>query len=154
MTNAPRSRVARAARGCAYLLGVLWTSPNTLVGLLAGFVLSLFGARPYFAEGSLAFRRVPRARGALVMGCVILHGGENLEAIVPTYAARCGDAPRGQCVRLGDHERAHVYQYLAFGPLFLPLYFLRGGVSARNPFERAADRYALTGQGWLPFLPL
>jgi hypothetical protein len=69
---------------------------------------------------------VPNARGALVLGCVILHGGENLDDIAPTYAARCGLAPRSQCVRLGGHERAHVYQYLLFGPLFLPLYFLCG----------------------------
>jgi hypothetical protein len=36
------------------------------------------------------------------------------------------------------------------GPLFLPLYLLCGGVSARNPFERAADRYAQCGHGWWP----
>jgi hypothetical protein len=54
-------------------------------------------------------------------------------------------------VRLGDHERAHVYQYLALGPLFLPLYFLCGGISWRNRFEQAADRYAQTGKGWWPW---
>jgi hypothetical protein len=132
-------------------LGMIWTLPNTLLGLLAGLVLVPFGARLHFAEGTLAFKRVPRARGALVLGCVILHGGEHLDAICRTYAARCGTAPATQCVRLGDHERAHVYQYLLFGPFFLPLYFLCGGISARNPFERAADRYALTGNGWYPF---
>jgi hypothetical protein len=52
---------------------------------------------------------------------------------------------------LGDHERAHVYQYMALGPLFLPLYFLCGGISHRNRFEQAADRYALTGKGWWPW---
>ncbi len=134
-----------------WTLGALWTLPNTLLGLIAGGVLLPFGAHLHLAEGALAFKRVPKARGALVLGCVILHGGENLDAIVPTYAARCGVAPSTQRVRLGDHERAHVYQYLLFGPLFLPLYFLCGGVSARNPFERAADRYALTGRGWYPF---
>lgn len=149
--SAPRSRVAVILRDFACAVGALWTSPYTLLGLLAGTTLCAFGARPYFAEGALAFKRIPHARGALVLGCVILHGGENLDAIVRTYASRCGDASRDQCVRLGDHERAHVYQYLAFGPLFLPLYFLCGGVSARNPFERAADRYALTGNGWWPF---
>jgi hypothetical protein len=34
----------------------------------------------------------------------------------------------------------------------LPLYFLHGGVSVRNRFERAADRYALTGKDWWPWL--
>jgi len=37
------------------------------------------------------------------------------------------------------------------GPLFLPLYLLHGGVSVRNRFERAADRYALCGKGWWPW---
>jgi len=55
------------------------------------------------------------------------------------------------CVRIGDHERAHVYQYLALGPFFLPLYFMCGGISARNRFEQAADRYAQTGKGWWPW---
>ena len=67
-----------------------------------------------------------------------------------TYAcAARGD--RDECVRIGDHERAHVYQYLALGPLFLPLYFACGGVSVRNRFEQAADRYAMTGRGWWPW---
>ena len=52
---------------------------------------------------------------------------------------------------IGDHERAHVYQYMALCPLFLPLYFLCGGISVRNRFERAADRYAQTGRGWWPW---
>ncbi len=134
-------------------LGMLWTLPNTLLGLVAGACLCALGARPYFAEGAIVFKRIPRTRGALVLGCVILHGGEDLDTRCQTYAARCGAAPRNQCVRLGDHERGHVYQYLAFGPLFLPLYLLCGGVSARNAFERAADRYALTGKNWLPDFP-
>lgn len=154
MRSVPRLRAATILRECGYALGALWTSPNTLLGLLAGAILWVFGAQPHFAEGALAFRRVPRARGALVLGCVILHGGEDLDATCPTYATHCGKAPRGQCVRLGDHERAHVYQYLAFGPLFLPMCFLCGGVSVRKPFERAADRYAMTGNGWMPWLHL
>jgi hypothetical protein len=39
---------------------------------------------------------------------------------------------------------------MVLGPLFLPVYLLCGGVNVRNPFERAADRYALTGKGWWP----
>ena len=143
-----RARIPRVL----WLIGVLWTLPNTLLGLLVGLALLPFGARAHIAEGTLAFKRMPKANGALVLGCVILHGGDSLDIDCPTYAARCGDAPAMQCVRLGDHERAHIHQYLLFGPLFLPLYFLCGGISARNPFERAADRYALTGQGWCPFL--
>ena len=44
-----------------------------------------------------------------------------------------------------------MFQYMALGPLFLPLYFLCGGISARNRFERSADRYAMTGRGWWPW---
>ena len=132
-------------------LGYVWTSPNTLLGLAIGLAGMAFGARPYFAEGAVAFRNFPRASGAMVLGSVILHGSTRLDAMVPTYAARCGKAPREECVRLGAHEHAHVLQYLVLGPLFLPLYGLCGGVSARNRFERAADRYALTGKGWWPW---
>lgn len=139
------------ARNALIALGMAWTLPNTLIGLLVGLGFCAFGARPHLAEEALAFKRIPRARGALVLGCVILHGGEDLDARVPTYAARRGSAPPTQCVRIGDHERAHVYQYLLLGPFFLPLYFLCGGVSARNPFERAADRYAMIGHGWWPW---
>lgn len=142
---------ARSAKRAALVsAGALWTLPNTLLGLLAGLACCALGARPYRAEGVLAFKRIPRTRGALVLGCVILHGGENLDAIVPTYAARCGTAAVDECVRIGDHERAHVFQYLLCGPLFLPLYFFCGGVSVRNPFERAADAYAVGGD-WRPW---
>ena len=96
------------------VLGAIWTSPNTLIGLL-----------------------------------VILHTGPDLDGLCLTYEHRAGrcEHPR---VRLGDHERAHVYQYMVLGPLFLPVYLACGGVSVRNPFERAADRYAMQGRGWWP----
>jgi hypothetical protein len=87
--------------------------------------------------------------GALVLGQVILNTGASLDVDCITYATRGSvDAQR---VRLADHERAHVLQYLALGPFFLPLYFLCGGISAVNRFERAADRYASTGRGWWPW---
>lgn len=132
-------------------LGHVWTSPNSALGLAIGLAGMPFGARPYLAEGAVAFRNFPRATGALVLGGVILHSDTRLDAMVPTYAARCGRAPATECVRLGAHEHAHLLQYLALGPLFLPLYAVCGGVSARNRFERAADRYALTGHGWWPW---
>jgi hypothetical protein len=87
--------------------------------------------------------------GALTLGQVILHTGESLDATAPTY--HCRQHGGSEAVRLADHERAHVYQYLALGPLFLPLYFLCGGISWRNRFEQAADFYAQTGRGWWPW---
>ncbi len=138
-----------AARG----LGMLWTSPNTIIGLVAGIAGIAFGAHAHASGRDLAivFHDWPWGPGgALTLGNVILHTGQTLDSTCVTYAHRAGlgDEPR---ILLADHERAHVYQYMALGPLFLPLYGLCGGISVRNPFERAADRYAREGRGWWPW---
>jgi len=134
----------------AQVLGALWTLPNTLAGLAAGLVALAGGAKAEVADGALVFHGVPFGPGgALTLGQVILHTGDSLEGSALTYW--CKQHGGGDCVRLGDHERAHVYQYLALGPLFLPLYFLCGGISWRNRFEQSADRYAQTGKGWWPW---
>ncbi|MCW4455524.1 hypothetical protein OK348_12055 [Flavobacterium sp. MXW15] len=133
-------------------LGALWTSPNTAIGLLAGLVGTAAGARPRWNRGdcALVFHRWPWGPGgAITLGNVILHTGASLDVPCRTYEHRAGRC-RHPHVRLGDHERAHVYQYLLLGPLFLPVYLLCGGVSVRNPLERAADHYALHGHGWWP----
>lgn len=83
----------------------------------------------------------------------IIATGQDLDVDCSTYEHRAGWCAHPP-VRLGDHERAHVYQYMLLGPLFVPLYFLCGGVSVRNPFERAADRYAMHGHGWWPWARL
>ncbi|HEU4858133.1 MAG TPA: hypothetical protein VFS86_12640 [Rhodanobacteraceae bacterium] len=132
-------------------LGWLWTAPNSLLGLVAGLIAVPFGARPYRRGPVLVFRLMPRFTGALTLGCVVLHAGRSLDILVPTYTARLRPAARAAQVRLADHEHAHVLQYLVLGPLFLPLYFLCGGVSPRNRFERAADHFALMGRGWWPW---
>lgn len=134
-------------------LGMLWTVPNTLIGLVAGASGLAFGAHAHVDKRELAivFHRWPWGPGgAMALGNVILHTGDSLDATCMTYAHRAGHCEE-PAVRLGDHERAHVYQYMLLGPLFLPLYFLCGGISVRNRFERAADRYALTGRGWWPW---
>ena len=135
-----------------FALGMLWALPLTLAGLLVGLVSLAFGARLARSDAALVFHGFPLGPGgALTLGNVILHTGASMDEMTVTYAcaARGG---RDECVRLGDHERAHVYQYLALGPLFLPLYFACGGISVRNRFERAADRYAMTGRGWWPWV--
>ncbi len=134
------------------IVGGVWTSPNTLIGLIAGGLGYFAGARAQWSssECALVFRRWPWGPGgAITFGMVILHTGDDLDGLCMTYEHRAGrcEHPR---VRLGDHERAHVFQYLVLGPLFLPVYLLCGGVSVRNPFERAADRYAMQGRGWWP----
>lgn len=133
-------------------LGVAWALPNTLIGLLAGAVGMPFGAKPHLSRRDFAvvFHHWPWGPGgAITLGNTILHTGATLDSDCVTYehrAGRCQHPP----IKLGDHERAHVYQYMVLGPLFLPVYLLSGGVSVRNPFERAADRYAMTGKGWWP----
>ena len=135
------------------VLGALWTLPNTVLGLFAGAVSVACGAHVHASVRDLAivFHRVPWGPGgALTLGNVILHTGDTLDSHCVTYAHRAGhgEEPR---ILLADHERAHVFQYMVLGALFLPLYVLCGGVSVRNRFERAADRYAQTGRGWWPW---
>lgn len=145
-----QTRVAKFSLKGAQVLGGLWASPLTLAGLIAGIVAMPFGARARFSDAALVFHRVPFGPGgALTLGNVILHTGHSLDETALTYACRAHGG--GDCVRLGDHERAHVYQYLVLGPFFLPLYFLCGGISSRNRFEQAADNYAQSGRGWWPW---
>lgn len=136
-----------------YILGAVWTAPNTVVGLLAGAIAIAFGARAHWHAREMAFvfsgvRWGPG--GALTLGNVILYTGAELASPCWTYAHSAGEVCEPP-IMLADHERAHVLQYMALGPLFLPLYLLCGGVSGRNCFERAADRYAKSGRGWWPW---
>ncbi|MHC6218469.1 hypothetical protein ACVQEN_14670 [Stenotrophomonas acidaminiphila] len=151
-TAGARGRVAAWGLRLARLLGALWTAPNTLLGLAAGLAGMPAGARPHWnrRDCALVFHRWPWGPGgAITLGMVILHTGDTLDVPCTTYEHRAGRCRHPQ-VRLGDHERAHVFQYMVLGPLFLPVYLACGGVSVRNPFERAADRYALQGRGWWP----
>ena len=137
----------------ARVLGIAWALPNSLVGLVAGVLGIPFGAHLHLRRRDLAlvFHRWPWGPGgAITFGNVILHTGDTLDSDCVTYAHRAGHLQQ-PTIRLADHERAHVFQYMALGPLFLPLYLLCGGISVRNRFEQAADRYALTGRGWWPW---
>jgi len=141
-------------RWLALLAGASWTLPNSLLGLLAGLACMPWGARPQWRRGewALAFRRMPHrgSGGALTLGNVILYSCDELDTPCFTYAHRAGHRSEPR-ISLADHERAHVYQYMVLGPLFLPLYALCGGISVRNRFERAADRYAQHHAGWWPW---
>jgi hypothetical protein len=142
----------RVALNSARALGIAWALPNTLIGLLAGAAGLPFGARARLSrrDFALVFHRWPWGPGgAITFGNTILHTGDTLDSECVTYEHRAGRC-RHPPIKLGDHERAHVYQYMVLGPLFLPVYLLCGGVSVRNPLERAADRYAMTGKGWWP----
>jgi hypothetical protein len=146
-SDAMTARFVTAGR----VLGAVWAAPMTLLGLVAGLAGLAFGARLAVSDLALVFHHYPWGPGgALTLGNVVLHTGASLDEVVVSYACRA-NGTRDECLRLGDHERAHVLQYYALGPLFLPLYFLCGGISHRNRFEQAADRYALTGRGWWPW---
>ena len=135
------------------LLGATWAVPNTLLGLLAGIAGMAFGAHAHWSRRELAivFNAMPWGPGgALTLGNTILHTGPTLDAPCMTYAHRAGRGVEPS-ILIADHERAHVFQYMALGPLFLPLYFACGGIGVRNRFERAADRYARSGRGWWPW---
>lgn len=132
---------------------MLWTSPNTVIGLMAGAIGMAFGAHAHWRPHDLAvvFHRWPWGPGgALTLGNVILHTGDTLDSPCVTYAHRAGQGAE-PAITLADHERAHVYQYMVLGALFLPVYLLCGGISVRNPLEQAADRYAQTGGDWWPW---
>lgn len=140
-------------RALLFGLGYAWNGPNTLLGVCVGALGCAAGARVHWRRDAcaLVFERMPRFGhgGALTLGNVILHTGQSLDVACLTYAHRAGRGAE-PAIRLADHERAHVFQSMVLGPLFLPVYLLCGGVSVRNPFEQAADRYARHGCGWWP----
>lgn len=142
-----------APRALLLALGVAWASPNSLLGLVAGLAATARGARARIDGNAraLVFDRFPWGPGgAMTLGNVILNTHPSLAVQCHTYSHRAGLGEE-PCIDLGAHESAHVLQYMALGPLFLPLYFLCGGIHVRNRFERAADRYARTGRGWWPW---
>lgn len=149
----PSPKPAAIARRLLLLAGMLWTAPNSLLGLLLGLAGLPFGARLRLDRRDLALQFIHwpwGPGGAMTLGNVIVLTAGHLDGPCHSYAHRAGWRQE-PCMRIGDHERAHVYQYMLLGPLFLPLYFLLGGVSAGNPLEQAADRYGLTGRGWWPW---
>lgn len=112
-------------------LGFIWTLPNTAIGVVLGlFTLQV----PRLADGALVFDRGPRGltwmmwrlhRTAMTVGFVIL----SAEPVEGTLLA---------------HERHHIGQFMRWGPLFIPVYFLlaaRYGYT-NHPMERAARRAA------------
>ncbi|MEO5596528.1 MAG: hypothetical protein ABIQ97_05225 [Lysobacteraceae bacterium] len=150
---ATRSTTRAFALALVWIAGAIWTLPNTVIGLLMGLPALAFGAKLRVGDAALVFVDYPWGPGgALALGNSILCTHASLDCQCRTYAERHGMAPAGGLQhRLGDHERAHVFQAMALGIFFLPMYLLCGGISARNRFEQTADRYAQTGQGWWPW---
>ena len=122
------------------LIGKLWTSPNTALGLIFGAVSVTLGARAQFGRNALEFLGNPLValggKAALVLGNTIHYApGRGPHELVLRY-------DRSGWVRLGEHERAHTAQYERWGPFFLPAYaisWLPIVSPPGNRFEHAAD---------------
>ena len=119
------------------LLSKVWASPNTLLGLVVGYLgVMFFGGKAQKVDGCWEFH------GGLVKW--LLH-------LAPTgsgaLAMTLGHCIWGQTESALDvtrlHEHVHVRQYGRWGPFFIPAYFtasliawLNGGNAYRdNAFE-------------------
>lgn len=115
----------------ARVIAYLWTSPNTVLGLVLG-LLSL--QTPRLQDGIVVFDRARR-------GFLALFSRTRFDAITFGHVVLSAVPLRGTHL---EHERVHVRQYEMLGPLFLPVYLalwvFRG--YRRHPFERAAVRRA------------
>lgn len=131
-------------RPAVVLLGYLWASPNTLLGLLFVPVAVLTGGRVRVVRG------VVEVYGGAVRWFLARGLPEVLTLFGPAAALTLGHCVLAQdwdCAETSrDHEHVHVRQYARWGPLFLPAYFLcsfrcwRRGLDPYldNPFEREA----------------
>jgi hypothetical protein len=113
------------------LLGFTWTLPNTLLGLALG---ALTFQRPRVHGGAIVFDRGPRGLTALLLS---MHRSAMTIGFVIVSAVPVEG-------RLLVHERHHVRQFMAWGPLFIPVYVALAVPFGyrRHPMERAARRAA------------
>ncbi len=103
-------------RKVLWLVGYLWAFPVTALGLL----FSLLFARLESVDAEYILHFVVQPGTPLAWYMRRFHIAAFTLGAVVTYAR--DEGPRQ--VRLVRHERAHVVQTLALGPLFLPLYGL------------------------------
>jgi hypothetical protein len=125
------------------LFGVIWASPNTLLGMILGGVGLCTGGRVQFRRGCLEFH------GGLVRWLVRrLPPGESTMAFTLGHTILGQNSTSLELAR--EHEHVHVRQYERWGPLFLVAYlgislglWIAGRDPYRdNPFEVAAYRHA------------
>ena len=122
------------------ILYILWTLPNTLLGLVLAGASWLCGGRLRLVDGAIEVHGpLPRL---LLTHATLVRGG--------VAALTLGHVVLGQSelllAQVRRHERVHVRQYEVLGPFFLPAYALaslvawtRGKDAYRdNRFERAA----------------
>jgi hypothetical protein len=128
------------------ILGKVWTSPNTALGLAFGALAVTLGARAPRGRNAIEFLGNPfigfAGRAAMVLGNTIHYApGRTPADLVRRY-------DRSGFVVLGEHERAHTAQYERWGPFFLIAYAICWLPFVRpegNRFEHAADDAAQRG---------
>lgn len=99
----------------AIVAGYGWASPNTLIGLALGLLVSLFGARVRIVRGVLEF-----SGGAL--GAAIARPAVRIPFRAITFGHVILGADTATLDAARDHEHVHVRQYETWGPLFIPAY--------------------------------
>lgn len=114
------------------ILGYVWASPNTALGLAVTALALLSRGRARVVDGvieahggivSWALRRHPTMKGgvaAMTIGHVVIGLDED------------------RLARTRFHERVHVAQYERWGPFFLPAYGLSSAVCffrRENPYR-------------------
>lgn len=125
-------------------LGKLWNLPNTALGLMAGVAGLPFGANITFGDNAVQFQNYPfGSPGALTLRNVQLYHQAVPADMVTSYDGQF-------TVNLGRHEGGHSYQSEKLGAGFLPAYFMGGGISESNKFEKAADNYSRGAGSWWP----
>jgi hypothetical protein len=93
-------------------LGFIWTSPNTLLGLILGaFTFHV----PRLADGALIFDRAP-PRG---LAALMPHANRTTMTVGFVIISS-----RPVAGRLLAHEQHHIKQFCAWGPLFIPVYLI------------------------------
>jgi len=135
--------------------GKIWNLPNTILGLAYGGMGSIVGGvgymmgklpRPSVSLGHNAIQFLNNPLNVEDGSALTLGNAISYKRVSPQDLGSYGDFS----VQFGLHEEAHTYQSQVLGPLFLPVYFMRGGVSGpeRNPFEKAAQDYGRGEGGW------
>lgn len=95
-------------------LAILWTSPNSLLGLVVGLLTLATGGKAQVRRGVVEFHggfarwALDRVTGGTILAMTL---GHTIIGITPAAL----DIAR-------DHEHVHIRQYELWGPLFLPAY--------------------------------
>ncbi len=147
------------------IYGKIWTSPNTAIGLAYGGAGLLYGLATgqdvgvSIGNNAIQFEGNPLGQdgAALTLGNTINYFGSanpdsgktfDSNEEYYTYQAKQNYISSNGNYRftdsdkiiLGSHEIQHTYQAQILGPLFLPTYFLSGGISHNNWLEKQADQ--------------